>query len=78
MEQPFIVFSIGSVLFFVDRTISTLIYLNYLPIEPYTLIFLSMETVFVLLLTSGFLLLYRNWMRVQRRIPERTSLSIPQ
>ena len=78
MGQSFVFFSVGSVLFFVDRSITTLISLTYLPKVPYTVVHLTIETIFVLIFTVGFLLLYRNWIRVQHRIPERTSMSISQ
>ena len=78
MVQSFIFFSVGSVLFFVDRSITTLISLAYLPSVPFTVIHLIVETIFVVLFTVGFLLLYRNWMHVQHHIPERRSVSISQ
>ena len=78
MGQSFLFFSAASILFLVDRSITTLISLAYLTKEPYTIIHLTMETIFVVLLMVGFLQLYRNWMRVQHRIPERNSEPIPQ
>ena len=77
MGQSFVFFTAASVLFLIDRSITTLISLSYLVREPYTVIHLIIETVFVILLTIGFLLLYRNWTRVQRRIPEVSKQSIP-
>ena len=40
MGQSFIFFSAASILFLVDRSITTLISLNYLTKEPYTIIHL--------------------------------------
>ena len=70
MGQSFVFFTVGSVLFLVDRSITTLISLEYLATEPFTIIHLVLETIFVIILMGGFILLYRNWSRVQRRIPE--------
>ena len=67
MSQSFAFFSVASVLFLIDRTITTSISLNYIPEDPYGLVHYIIETVFVILLTVGFLLLYRNWTRVQKR-----------
>ncbi len=78
MGQSFILFSVGSVLFLVDRSITTMISLNYLAAEPFTIIHLIMETIFIVILTVGFLLLYRNWMRLQHRVPVRNAEPIPQ
>jgi hypothetical protein len=78
MGQSFILFSTGSVLFLVDRSITTMISLNYLAVEPFTIIHLIMETIFVVILTVGFLLLYRNWMRLQHRVPVKSAEPIPQ
>jgi hypothetical protein len=75
MEQSFIIFSIGSVLFFMDRSITILVLLGLLPSGPFTEIHLIMETIFVILFTLGFLLLYKNWMSIQRRVPQRDTLS---
>lgn len=78
MGQSFLFFSAGSVLFLIDRSISTMISLNYLSKEPFTVIHLIMETVFVIIFMVGFLLLYRNWTKVQQRVPVRNAESIPQ
>ncbi|MGA2874265.1 MAG: hypothetical protein ABSE82_01890 [Nitrososphaerales archaeon] len=78
MGQSFIFFSAASILFFVDRSITTMISLNYLAKDPYTIVHLVMETIFVILLTGGFLQLYRNWMRVQHRVSVRNSEPVPQ
>jgi hypothetical protein len=78
MGQSFIFFSAASILFLVDRSVTTLISLNYLAEDPYTVIHLVMETIFVILLAVGFLQLYRNWTRVQHRVPVRNSEPIPQ
>ena len=78
MARSFMLFSVGSVLFFTDRVITALINSNYLPENPYTVIHLSMETMFAILFMAGFILLYRNWMKVQRSVPERYPQTIPQ
>lgn len=78
MASSFMLFSVGSVIFFVDRAMTALINTNYLPQNPYTVIHLSMETFFLILFTVGFILLYRNWTKVQRPVPERYSETIPQ
>jgi hypothetical protein len=74
MEQPFIIFSVGSVVFFADRTISILVSLQLVPANLYTVIFEGMETLFVILFTSGFLLLYRNWRRLQHQTPQKNAI----
>ncbi len=70
MEQPFLFFSVGSILFLIDRSIATLISLDYIATEPFNVVHLALETISVILLTVGFLLMYRNWSGVQTRIPE--------
>lgn len=78
MAGSFLLFSVGSVLFFISRLMTALINTNYLPENPYTVIHLSMETLFAILFMAGFILLYRNWMKVQRRAPEKYPQTIPQ
>jgi hypothetical protein len=78
MASSFMLFSIGSVLFFVDRVMTALIDSSFLPENPFTLVHLSMETMFAILFMVGFILLYKNWTKVQRPVPERYSETIPQ
>lgn len=78
MAKSFMLFTAGSIIFFVDRAMTGLIEAAYLPENPFTLVHLSMETMFLILLMVGFILLYRNWMNLQRRVPRRYSQTIPQ
>lgn len=77
MEQSFMLFTLGSVMFYVDKVISLLVFVDYLPNSPYTMIHLILETMFVVLFTVGFVLLYRSWMKLQRRTPQRNALPAP-
>lgn len=78
MAKSFLLFSIGSILFFADRVLTGLIVYEDIPVNPYTVIHFSVETLFAILFMAGFVLLYRNWMKVQRRVPERYTENIPQ
>ena len=68
MEQPFQIFTLGSVFFFLGVLMASLIALKVIPSEPYDSIHLVLEIVFVGFLLSGFFMLYRRWM-AQHQLP---------